>query len=264
MTLMTQMTGNTPETIGACLSFIYDRTLRVKHRISVVYSLDASLYAIGDDLEVLKARKKRWWEQGDPHQLKLPFSFYSPVKVLDLKRSSNRANYEIDIHFNGEVRQLIFYPCNWYKGRDNLTIRAIRVHRNVPTPRSDSSSPSEAECRVDRAVEAGRIGVIVTDRHDVYNRLNGEWVGYDLDIPANSRVMPVGSLTLSDGRRLNFLFNSVEWVHGPTPRRWGALSEDRCVERTSEGVRLNGRGSDGVQYSYTAQRAANPLSTYFE
>lgn len=234
MTLKTMMTGNTPETIGGCLRYMYGHSSLSSFRVSVLYRWGSSLLAVGDDLEAgdsdeSRVRKKRWWELSDSSQLRLPFTFYLPARILRLRQSYNENNYTLNIS-RGETNRKANCPLQFYSDSASYppwgAIKAIRVHELVaetscPSPDVRSDPPSRREC-INMAVEAANAGVFVpTDSNDVYNKATGEHVGRDLVIhhpsPSIEResFTPVpsllGRLTMLNGRLLNLHFASVEW-----------------------------------------------------
>ena len=140
---MVTLIGNTLASIDECLHYIYAYTPRTSLRVSVVCTWGKVVYTIGDDLGVvdsktLRIRKKRWWERRDPSQLRLPFSLYSPAEVLNLNRSYNGENYELDISYSNASNKkaklrLGFYPNSLPPTSVNFlspiwAIRAIKVH----------------------------------------------------------------------------------------------------------------------------------------
>jgi hypothetical protein len=242
MPLVTEMTGNTPATIHECLGYLSlnsTRNQRKLSRVSIVFGSGESQVRVGDDLEVAdfetrKVHKKRWWERYDTSQLKLPFALFLPAKILALDCCDDPYEnmYRLLISYKDSdniEREVVtrFDPDSWPL-TSSFGIKAIRVHRIVDQPedRAHHTVSNAVESCIQLANRAASDGVVVTRCCDIYNKITGAHVGYDLSMIPECRLTmdddctalrPLrGSFRLLTGSIITCHISSVDYIDADT------------------------------------------------
>ena len=142
------MTGNTQQSIYDCLYFLYRRRPQSRssdYRVSLAYRKNGTLFYVGDDLEIADPRtgktvKKRWWERGDPSQLRLPFSLYQLATVVSLIRINQDCEEDT---FQLEIQHAGGHISTGYRyGLCGPGVKAIRVYQATERPNPEETQPS--------------------------------------------------------------------------------------------------------------------------
>lgn len=230
----TVQTGNTYDTVNDCLGFLFRKGTPLRetqYRVSLVCEREGKLSCVGDDLELAsdgKTVKKRWWQQNDTNQRKLPFLLYHPATIVSLVVSRNGGGWRDDtfaLEFAYGDEHLVVEHGGAYH-----CIQALRVHQII-TPAVeacrddpfgyhsywDSVLSEQSEQQPERVeqplqtslepceraiTEALRVGLVVTRTGFVYNKVTAEWVARDMRaVPEPSIQCIHYTFTMLDGRR---------------------------------------------------------------
>ncbi|MHC4188385.1 MAG: hypothetical protein ACYSUB_01695 [Planctomycetota bacterium] len=223
--------GSTPDTIYNCLNYLYNLwnqnslTRSSQWRVSLIIGSGSNRLYIGDDLELAnplnnKLRKKRWWEDKEFNQLKLPFALFQPAEIVSMSKNRD-GRFELGFKFIDDDGTTKYNAATFYI-YDSLregghSIKAIRIHTVggqetverepenpfVETGHRARGTPITPRDTIQILLDGLRRGLVVTTDRTVYNRDTGEQIGYEFEMrnEAISRPFPNSPIAMSQRQR---------------------------------------------------------------